>query len=635
MTERRGDTRWLVRGILTAAVLLCGLLWVTLSAGTPASAKTKFLPGFSETYPEAGASALNGCLLCHTSPSPSGDNERRNPYGDDWEERGDKEFRAIEDLDSDRDGFSNRVEIEALSFPGDPSSTPLTATTTTTQPGTPPDGQALYAASCAACHGPSGGNLINTTLSESQFANVVASGQGASMPAFGASLSTADIAAIYSYVTGAPPPTTTTTAPGTPPQPIDAASLFNSTCLGCHGPDGGNLVPTSLTSDQLATVITNGRASMPGYGSSLSPEQIQALGAYLINQSTSPAPTTTTTTAPGTQPRSGAAVWSSSCSGCHGASGGNVAGTTLSRAQLITVISNGVGSMPGFKSQLPTAEIDAVADYLRSLAPATTTTTAPGTQPRSGAAVWASDCAGCHGPAGGNIAGTTLSRSQLVSVISSGIGSMPGFKSRIPAEEIAAVADYLRATAETATTTAPGTEADGATLYMQNCAVCHGPHGEGGSGGAIADSGLSRNEIQLIITDGTGSMVGFGSKLDTVEIAALVDHVAEIAGSAASASAADGTEGDDEAASVGGSGATSTSQATIGDRGADGGVAANAAAIIPQVPIPESEQRESPGSPWLPILPVLAVVSWVAFDAVRSGQLEVPSFLRRGSARPS
>ena len=96
-----------------------------------------------------------------------------------------------------------------------------------------------------------------------------------------------------------------------------------------------------------------------------------------------------------------------------------------------------------------------------------------------------------------------------------------------------------------------------------------------------------------------------------------------------------GTEGDDEAASVGGSGATSTSQATIGDRGADGGVAANAAAIIPQVPIPESEQRESPGSPWLPILPVLAVVSWVAFDAVRSGQLEVPSFLRRGSARPS
>jgi len=554
MTERKGHARWVVRGSLTVAVLLCGLLWMALSAGTPASAEPKFLPGFSETYPEAAASALNGCLLCHTSPSPSDEDEDRNPYGDDWEERGDKDYLAIEDLDSDRDGFSNRIEIEALSFPGDPSSTPLTVTTTTTLPGTPPDGQALYAASCAACHGTGGGNLLNTTLSESQFVDVVAGGQGASMPAFGASLSTADIAAIYSYVTGAPPPTTTTTAPGTPPQPIDAASLFNSTCSGCHGPDGGNLVPTPLTSDQLASVITNGRAAMPGYASSLSGEQIQALATYLINQSTAPAPTTTTTTA-------------------------------------------------------------------------------PGTQPRTGAAVWASDCASCHGPAGGNVAGTALSRSQLVSVISNGTGSMPGFKSRIPAEEIAAVADYLRATTGTTTTTAPGTEPDGVTLYMQNCAICHGPHGEGGSGGAIAGSGLSPSDIRLIITDGTGSMTGFGSKLGTADIAALVDHVAGIVRSLSSDSGADGTEGDGEASSVGGSDSTSTSQGIADAGGVDDGVSAQAVATVPQVAIPELERRESPGSPWLPVLSLVAVVSWLAFDAVRSGQL--PSLLRRGAARPS
>jgi mono/diheme cytochrome c family protein len=525
---------------------------MALSAGTPASAEPKFLPGFSETYPEAAASALNGCLLCHTSPSPSDEDDGRNPYGDDWEERGDKNYLAIENLDSDRDGFSNRVEIESLSFPGDPSSTPLTVTTTTTLPGTPPDGQALYAASCAACHGTGGGNLLNTTLSESQFVNAVASGQGVSMPAFGASLSTADIAAIYSYVTGAPPPTTTTTAPGTPPQPIDAASLFNSTCSGCHGPDGGNLVPTPLTSDQLASVITNGRAAMPGYASSLSGEQIQALANYLINQSTAPAPTTTTTTA-------------------------------------------------------------------------------PGTQPRTGAAVWASDCASCHGPAGGNVAGTALSKSQLVSVISNGTGSMPGFQGRIPAEEIAAVADFLRATAGTTTTTAPGTEPDGVTLYMQNCAICHGPHGEGGSGGAIAGSGLSPSEIRLIITDGTGSMAGFGSKLGTADTTALVDHVAGIVRSESSESAGDGAEVDDAGALVGGS--VPTSQATTVAGGAEGDVTVDAIATLPEVSLPEPERRDSAGSPWLPVLPLVAVVSWLAFDAVKSGQL--PNFTRKGSARTS
>ena len=49
-------------------------------------------------------------------------------------------------------------------------------------PGTPPDGQALYAARCSACHGPNGGDLSGTGLARATFISITVDGQGG-MPA--------------------------------------------------------------------------------------------------------------------------------------------------------------------------------------------------------------------------------------------------------------------------------------------------------------------------------------------------------------------------------------------------------------------------------------------------------------------
>ncbi len=422
-------------GFTLLVVALASL--VILLAESPVSAEPEFLTAFGQRYPAAAASQLNGCLLCHTTADPT--EENLNQYGDDWEERGDKSFASVEGLDSDRDGFTNLQEIQSLSFPGDSASTPLTVTTTTTVPGQAPDGAALYAASCAACHGPDGGNLRNTSLSSQQFVSVTTNGQGSAMPAFGLALSEAQIAAIYAYVTGAPAPTTTTTVPGTP---VDAGALYAATCAGCHGADGGNLVPTALSSSEVVAVIANGRGSMPGYSATLSAGQIQALADYLLARSAVP----TTTAPPSATPRSGSAVYAASCAGCHGASGGNLVGTTLSTSQLVSVISDGTGTMAGFRGVLPPAEIDAVARYLRSLA-ASTTTTAPGAHPDAGS-LYMRECAVCHGlhgegGSGGALFGTSAKAGEIESIIADGSGSMPGFASKLNAEELRALVAFV------------------------------------------------------------------------------------------------------------------------------------------------------------------------------------------------
>ncbi len=84
----------------------------------PAFAKNEYLLAAGLTYPEITSTQLYNCSLCHSS----GDN--RNPFGMDFEANG-HNFQAIEDEDSDSDGFSNITEIESLTWPGNPLSFPI------------------------------------------------------------------------------------------------------------------------------------------------------------------------------------------------------------------------------------------------------------------------------------------------------------------------------------------------------------------------------------------------------------------------------------------------------------------------------------------------------------------------------
>ena len=69
---------------------------------------------------------------------------------------------------------------------------------------------------------------------------------------------------------------------------MSGAQIFQHACLPCHGADGkgghGGGAPLDNVSD-LALVmqtVKEGRKSMPPFGAALSPEQIQAVNAYVV-----------------------------------------------------------------------------------------------------------------------------------------------------------------------------------------------------------------------------------------------------------------------------------------------------------------------------------------------------------------
>ncbi|NUM54230.1 MAG: hypothetical protein HUU46_11345 [Candidatus Hydrogenedentes bacterium] len=94
------------------------LVALALCLASSALAKNQYLFAAGLNYPEITTTRLYDCSLCHAS----GDN--RNPYGMAFEASG-HNFQAIEDDDSDSDGFSNITEIEAITFPGNPLSFPF------------------------------------------------------------------------------------------------------------------------------------------------------------------------------------------------------------------------------------------------------------------------------------------------------------------------------------------------------------------------------------------------------------------------------------------------------------------------------------------------------------------------------
>ena len=106
---------------------------------------------------------------------------------------------------------------------------------------------------------------------------------------------------------------------------------------------------------------------MAGFGNRLSPEQIDAVVAYLA----SIGGTTLSSDSTGFD---GAALYAKHCSACHGAhaqggSGGPLAGTDLEQSELIWVTTAGRGDMPAFVERLAPDEVAAIADFVLSVNP--------------------------------------------------------------------------------------------------------------------------------------------------------------------------------------------------------------------------------------------------------------------------
>jgi predicted CxxxxCH...CXXCH cytochrome family protein len=208
----------------------------------------------------------------------------------------------------------------------------------------------------------------------------------------------------------------------------------------------------------------------------------------------------------------GVALYHDNCSSCH-----QPLDITekpgKSAADIQAAINNNVGNM-GYLSTLTPGEIAAIADVLQPASPAAPT--APNLSvPTDGAALYSSNCAGCHQPLD-TTGKPGRSADQIQAAIDGNIGNM-GYLSTLTPGEIAAIADALQPASPAAPTAPnPSVPTDGAALYSSNCAGCHQPLDTTGKPGRSAD------QIQAAIDGNIGNM-GYLSTLTPDEVQAIAD----------------------------------------------------------------------------------------------------------------
>jgi mono/diheme cytochrome c family protein len=187
-------------------------------------------------------------------------------------------------------------------------------------------------------------------------------------------------------------------------------------------------------------------------------------------------------------------VYSTFCAGCHGADGR--ARSNIQREKydkIVRMVGRGVGKqMPAFATLLTADQIDMLAEFISSGGLRDDGTTTPSTAPPD----------------------TTTTTMVTTTTVPGTTTTVPGTTTTVPGTTTTTT------TTSTTTTTLPS-GIDAAFLYMDNCAACHGPNGEGGIGPALAGTSLSLAEVSTVISNGAGIMPGFSGSLSSEEIEAL------------------------------------------------------------------------------------------------------------------
>ena len=294
----------------------------------------------------------------------------------------------------------------------------------------------------------------------------------------------------------------------TPPATLDGATLYADNCATCHG-DLAETTKPGRTAAEIQTAI-NTVSAMQSL-SSLTPEEIQAIAAVL------PTPQT----GDSGSPIDGTTLYVTDCSSCHGPLATSTkAGATADQIQ--NAINNNIGGM-GALSSLSADQIQAIASVLPP-APTTGSGSTGTTQPAApdGATLYADNCAACHGALASSAkAGATAD--QIQNAIST-VGAMSSL-SNLTSADIQAIADALATVPSTGSgsgstgTTQPAAP-DGATLYADNCAACHGALASSAKAGATAD------QIQNAIST-VGAMSSL-SNLTSADIQAIADALATV-----------------------------------------------------------------------------------------------------------
>lgn len=291
-------------------------------------------------------------------------------------------------------------------------------------------------------------------------------------------------------------------------QTPDGKAIFLLNCSACHhanGEGGGPYPPlaknpavSAVDSAALIQIVLNGRTgpitvngtqyggNMPSWRNELSDAQIAAVLSYVRSAWGNSGPAVSAdqvAAARAPAAMSGEALFGIHCATCHQSSGkgtdifpplaDNPVVTAADPSAMIAVIVNGRhgplaingktydGTMPTWKGQLTNADIASVATYVRSAwgnnaSPVTEEEVAAAGSPVSvqvGAAVFAKNCAACHGANGTGGVGPALAENQHVNVtdatpmlttILQGRGMMPSWRGQLADGDIAAVATFIR-----------------------------------------------------------------------------------------------------------------------------------------------------------------------------------------------
>jgi cbb3-type cytochrome c oxidase subunit III len=301
---------------------------------------------------------------------------------------------------------------------------------TAAAPAAVPDGKALYAAKCSACHqvtGLGGGpypplagntditsadtsNLIGSVLNGRSGPIVVAGkSYSGAMPAWRGLLSNAEIAAVLTYVRSAwtnkaAIVTEDQVSFAANPSAQSGAGIFVAKCQTCHQRSGegstaypplaGNPRVTAADPKEMIATIVNGKTGtisvggmvyngqMPTWKGQLSNADIAAVATYVrsawSNKASAVSEQEVAAAGPSVAALVGASIYSARCVACHKANGGGGQGgmfpalagnahvTASDPKELLATISAGRNMMPSWKGQLSAGDIAAVATYIRS-----------------------------------------------------------------------------------------------------------------------------------------------------------------------------------------------------------------------------------------------------------------------------
>jgi mono/diheme cytochrome c family protein len=437
---------------------------------------------------------------------------------------------------------------------------------------------ALYVENCAGCHGPN----INVPAG-SNLHNIIAQGKHEGMPAWNADLTTDEIDALAGFILSpagsilftqncgecheasdlvASDPLRLRAALENGPEfdahqdvnvPVwtdtltdperssllnflvapDGQRLFTVNCSSCHG----RSVAFSGSQEDLRTIISQGglHLEMPPWRGSLSQDQIDLLARYVVDPAGVP---------------DGQALFQQNCSDCHGQR--IPPGTDVDQVRQAIETGGAHETMPVWGNILTSAQLDALVQY--------TYDAASGAPLEVGQELFARNCSGCHGPFGEGGPNPTrpndiiapISTAEylktrdnltLRNIITQGqpnFGMSPFGTSAggpLSDEEIDALVAYMRSWEANPPVELPPeiqvetVSLDGAKIYSEVCAQCHGEQGNGGVGPS-----LSSPDFQAKFTDGemfdsisegheATAMIAWGELLTSDQIEQLVKFI--------------------------------------------------------------------------------------------------------------